>query len=341
MRSLTSAISWVILCLMVHVCVASAQEPGRVYRVAWMWLGRPGWVAPPLEKWTGPPAAFRDALQERSYVGGKNLIIDIRSAEGDASRYPALAEVLVATRPDVLITVGGTAPLAAAMRATRTIPIVFFNAGNVVERGIVKGLVDHDPNVTGMNSQQSYAKTWQLLRNAAPTVRRIGFVAYAPNAWAYNNTPDNRAARMAKIASDAASVGLEVVDLFVDSLDELEPKIDALAGGGDAALFLSADPVLHSWSTRIMEMAMRHRLPTTCSENWGAAGCVISYHPDTHEIFRHAAAQVAKILSGTKAADIPIGQSMKFKLTINLKTAKALDLTVPTPLFALADEVID
>ena len=138
-------------------------------------------------------------------------------------------------------------------------------------------------------------------------------------------------------------IGFELVDLMVDSLDELEPKVAALASGGEAALFMSTDTVLFSWRTRIMAMAMRYRLATACAQwfGWGEAGCLITYGEDNLEMGRRAATQVAKVLSGTKPSDIPIEQPTKFKLIVNAKTAKALSLTVPPSLLALADEVIE
>jgi len=154
---------------------------------------------------------------------GKNLVVDVRDAQGDASRLPALAEALVATHPDVLVT-AGTAPTVAAMRATKTIPIVFPGVGSPVERGIVKSLVNHGGNATGMAVNVSNPKMWQLLRDASPAIRRVGRVAYAPNSFAQGRTPEYRANLMARFGAESAQAGFELVDLGVDSLDELEPK---------------------------------------------------------------------------------------------------------------------
>ena len=286
--------------------------------------------------------AFRDAMRERGFVVGKNLIVDFRTAQGDASRLPALADALVATQPDVLVTIATLATVE-AMRATKTIPIVFM-ADKPVERGIVKSLVDHGGNATGQTGNLlSNAKVWQLLRDAAPAPRRAGFVAFAPNAWAQDRSPEYRAKRMTTLGSESAQAGFELVDLGVDRLDELEPKVAALANGGEAALFLSADPILFSWRAEIMSMAMRYRLPTACAGDlgWGWEGCLISYAADQPELGRRVAAQVVKIFNGTKPADIPIEQPTKFTLIVNAKTAKTLGLTVPPSLLALADEVIE
>ena len=229
------------------------------------------------------------------------------------------------------------------MRATKTIPIVFPGVGSPVERGIVKSLVNHGGNATGMAVNLGDPKMSQLMHDAAPAVRRFGWVAYAPNAFAQNRTPEFRAGMMAKLSSAVAQEGFEFVDLFVDSLDELEPKVAALASRGEAALFMSTDTTLFSWRANIMDMAMRYRLPTACAQwlGWGKAGCLVTYGEDPDDIGRRAAAQVVKILNGTKPSDIPIERPTKFKLIVNAKTAKALDLTLPPSLLVLADEVIE
>ena len=342
MRSLLSALAWTLLALMIDVDAASAQQSGRVYRIGWLWVGRQGLVREPIEKWTGPDGAFRDALRDSGYVVGKNLVVDVRDAQGDVSRLPALAEALVASQPDLLVS-PGTAATVAAMRATKTIPIVFPGVGAPVERGIVKSLANHGGNATGIAVNVSNPKMWQLLRDAAPAPQRVGYVFYAPNSYAQNRTPEFRAGRMVKLGIESAQAGFELVDSGVDSLDELEPKVAALASSGEAALFMATDIVLFSWRVEIMAMAMRYRLPTACAQwfGWGEAGCLITYGEDEYDLARRAAAQAAKILNGTKPSDIPIEQPTKFKLIVNAKTAKALGLTVSPSLLALADEVIE
>ena len=331
-----------LVALMVDVSAAAAQQPGRVYKIGWLWAGAPGVAAVPYEEFGGAGGSFRDTLRDRGYVLGKNLVVDVREAQGDVSRLPALAEALVATQPDLIVS-PGTAPTVAAMRATKTIPIVFPGVGSPVERGVVKSLVNHGGNVTGIGVNISNPKMWQLLRDAAPTIRRAGVVAYAPNSLAVDRSPEYRAARIAKLYGESVQAGFELADLLVDSLDELEAKVATLANGGEAALFMATDTRLFTWRDKIMEMAMRHRLPTACAQwfGWGKAGCLITYGEDQEDIGRRAAGQAAKILNGTKPADIPIELPTKFKLIVNAKTAKALGLTLPPSLLALADEVIE
>lgn len=342
MRSLLSALACTLLAVMADIGVVSAQENGRVYRIGWLWAGWPGMAQAPFEEWTGVDSAFRDTLRDRGYAIGKNLVVDVRNAQGDVSRLPALAEALVATRPDVLVT-PGTSPTVAAMRATRSIPIVFPGVGSPVERGIVKSFANHGGNATGIAVNVNNPKMWQYLRDAAPALRYAGFVAYAPNSLAQDRTPEYRARRMAQVGIAGSQAGFELVDLMVDSLDELDLKVAALASRGEAALFLSTDVVLNSWHAEVMAMAMRHRLPTACAQwfRWASAGCLITYGEDAYDLRRRAAVQTAKILNGARVSDIPIEQPTKFKLIVNATTAKALGLALPRSLLALADEVIE
>ena len=340
MGRVLSVVASILVVLTIDVCAATAQQPGRVYKLAFLWTGEPGVHLRFEDFKEGSFAGFREALRDSGYVEGKNLVVDIRDAQGDVSRLPSLVEALIAGQPDVLVT-PGTAPTVAAMRATKTIPIVFPGVGTPVERGIVKSLVNHGGNATGQAVNQYYLKLWQLLRDAAPTPRRAGWVSYAPNSP--DRTPEYRARRMAQFGKDSVQAGFELVDLNVDSLDELETKVAALAGAGEAALFVSTDVTLFSWRTRVMAMATRHRLPTACTQwfGWGKAGCLITYGEDSSDIGRRAAAQVVKILNGTRPADIPIEQPTKFTLIVNAKTAKQLGLTLPTSMLVLADEVIE
>src|SRR5262249_4618997 len=151
-----------------------------------------------------------------------------------------------------------------------------------VEKGIVKSLANPGGNATGQAVNLSNPKMWQLLRDAAPAPHRAGYVAYAPNVFAHDRSPEYRARSMAALSSQSAQAGFEVVDLGVDRLDELEPKVAALAKAGEAALFISTDVTLFSWRAEIMSMALRHRLPTACSQwfGWGKEGCLITYGED-------------------------------------------------------------
>jgi putative tryptophan/tyrosine transport system substrate-binding protein len=331
-----------IVALIADVCTASAQQPGRVYKLAFLWTGELGVHQQFQEFREGTMLGFREGLRDSGYVEGKNLVVDLRDAQGDVSRLPVLVDALIAAQPDVLVT-PGTAPTVAAMRATNSIPIVFPGVGTPVERGIVKSLVNHGGNATGQAVNLNNPKMLQLLRDTAPSTRRLGWVAYAPNSFARDRSPEYRARRMTGLGNELAPAGFEAVDLMVDSLDELEPKVAALASRGQAALFMSTDVTLFSWRAQIMEVAMRYRLPTACAQRfgWAKEGCLITYGENPVFMGRRAAAQVVKILNGTKPSDIPIEQPTNFKLIVNANTAKTLGLTMPPSLLALADEVIE
>ena len=185
---------------------------------------------------------------------------------------------------------------------------------------------------------------WQLLRDIAPATRRAGYLIYGPNTLAgIKNPSEFRSESLSANRRNAETAGIEFVDMFVDTRDELEPKIAELATRGNAAIFIVTDPVLFSWRSSILEMASRYRLPTVCAQwlEWGAEGCLATYGEDPYEQRRNLAGQIDKVLKGIQPADIPVQQPTKINLIINAKTAKLLDLTVPPSLFALADEVIE
>ena len=289
-----------------------------------------------MEEWKAAGATLRDTLRDRGYVLGKNLVVEQRHARGDVAQLAAEAEALVASDVDVIVS-GGTAPTLAAMRVTKRVPIVFNGLGGPVEKGVVASLTHPGGNVTGMAVTTAPPKTLQLLKEVAPTTTRAGGLIYLPNITDY----------WPKLSSEfratAAAAGMEFVDMGVNSHDELASRFAEMANAGNGGIVIITDNTLFSWRTSIMEMALRHRLPTVCGQwlGWAAAGCVVTYAEDDHARNRSVAAQLDKVLKGTKPADIPVEQQTHFRLIINAKTAKALGLTIPLSLLALADEVIE
>jgi putative ABC transport system substrate-binding protein len=342
MRPLLSTLALTLLALMVDLGAASAQEPGRVYRIGWLWTGSPGFVPMPIEQWTGPGAAFRDALRDSGFVLGKNLVVYQRHAHGDVARLAVEAESLVASGVDVIVP-GGTAPTAAAMQATKRIPIVFNGVSEPVAKGIVTSLAKPGGNVTGVAVQTNEPKMWDLLRDISPTTRHSAVLTYARNRVAQEQADIFTARNMERRQAYAAAVGMETTFMYVHSLGEVEPTFAELASRGGAGVVILTDPTLFEWRFSIIAMTLRYRLPTVCAQvlEWGEAGCLVTYGEEPSNRTRRVAAQVAKILKGTKPADIPVEQPTSFKLIINAKTAKALDLTVPQSLLVLADEVIE
>jgi putative ABC transport system substrate-binding protein len=343
MRPLLSALAWALIAATVDIGAASAQQSGdRIYRIGLLWSGGPGLLAETMEEWRPVRAAFRDELRNGGYVIGKNLVVDVRHAYGDVARLGAEAAALVASNVDVIVAVG-TASTVAAMQSTRHVPIVFAGVADPVEKGIVASIARPGGNVTGIAGQIAGPKLWQLLHEVAPTAQRAAVLAYRPNM----PSEDRAAAYLGKVRQKtkaaADATGIEALPMSIDGFGEVGRKFAELAGGGDAGIVIVSDPTLFLWRTSIMAMAQQHRLVTVCPQSraWAEAGCLVTYAEDEHATNRRAAAQVVKILKGTRPADIPVEEPTHFKLIINNRTAKALGLTVPLTLLAAADEVIE
>jgi putative ABC transport system substrate-binding protein len=344
MELLRPVLTWIVLALLSSVSVASAQQEGRVYRIGWLWVGVPNEVPPPMEKWSGSWAPFREVLRENGFVLGKNLSAEIRTANGDIGQLQAQAAALVAANVDVIVTPGTPATLA-AMQATKSIPIVFPGVGGPIEKGIVASLAKPAGNVTGVAVNVESRKMYQLLKEIAPATRRVGLLSNARNSEGMG--PERVQAFRAKVDAEykelSTSLDMDFVPIRVSALGDIDPALDALAKSGGAGLVVWTDATLFSWRTSIMEIARRYRLVTACQQSfeWAQEGCVITYGELPLEIRRGAALQVAKIFRGMKPADIPVEQPTKFKLIINAKAAKELGLTVPPSMLALAEEVIE
>jgi putative ABC transport system substrate-binding protein len=332
-----------LVVLLIGAGTASAQQPGKVYRIGWFWTGEKGLVEQPFETTTFRAAVvFRDALRDRGYVVGKNLLIDRRHADGDVKRLPAIAEALVASGVDLLVP-AGTAPTAAAIGATKSIPIVFNGVGGPVEKGFVASLAKPGGNVTGMAVATTGPKLWQFLKEVAPATRRGAALVYGPNNFPPHSNPAFRAEFNARINAQAATVGLEPIVLAVDSLADIEARFAELGRDGAAGVIVLTDATLFEWRNSIVALALRHKVPTVCHQwmGWGEAGCLITYGEDDLDRQRVLATQVDKILKGTKPADIPVQQPTAFKVILNMKTAKALGLALSPSLLVQADEVIE
>jgi putative ABC transport system substrate-binding protein len=346
MRWLVSFMAWALVASMADIVPASAQEPGRVYRVGWLEIGRPDLVMPPIEKWTGPVGvSLRDTLRNNGFVLGKNLIVEARHAYGDQARLAVEVESLVAANVDVIVT-QGTPPTVAALKATKAVPVVFFGVGDPVEKGIVASLARPGGNATGMAVLISWGKLWQYLHEISPSTRRVAVVSNERNSMALSEwrRAPYRAFFDKRMIDAATVVGLESIRTPVNSVDEARSKLAEFAIGGDAGILLSVDAVLYNWRAAIMEMALKNRLPSACPQDrvWAEAGCLVTYTENYAASVQGTGVTVVKVLRGTKPADIPVEQpASSFKLIINAKTAKALDLTVAPALLAAADEVIE
>jgi putative ABC transport system substrate-binding protein len=308
---------------------AEAQQTGKVARIGVLEHG-----GSPTSK-SGPIDAFRQGLRDLGYVEGQNIVIEYRYAEGKAERLPDLAAELLRLKVDVIVAGGTLAPLA-AKHATPTIPIVMAAAGDPVGTGLVPSLAKPGGNLTGLSnlSADLTAKRLQLLKEILPGLSRVAVLWNAANPIAALLLRETEAA--------ARTLGLQVQSLEVRGPDDFENALPAAVSGGAGALFVVDDPLVFIARLRIAAFAARNRLPMTAIyRQFAEAGGLMTFGANLADLYRRAAIYVDKILKGAKPADLPVEQPTKFELIINLKTAKALGLTIPQSLLIRADQLIE
>jgi putative ABC transport system substrate-binding protein len=278
--------------------------------------------------------AFRQELERLGWVEGRTVVIEYRWAEGHNERLSAIAAELLRLNMDVLVT-EGTPVTAAAKQATSGIPIVFVAVGDPVGTGLVASLARPGGNVTGLSNQNRdlASKRVQLLREVVSGLGRLAILTNADNVSAALEMRDAEAA--------AASIGVDTIPLELRRADDIAPALEGVKGLGQA-LYVVPDSFLGANALRINTIALATRLPTMFgSRDLLGTGGLMSYGADSPDLHRRAADYVDKILRGAKPADLPVEQPTKFELVINLTTARALGLTVPPTLLAIADEVIE
>lgn len=323
-----------LLLLLTVGAVARAQAPGKVARVGY--LGPSAETAPHLVK------AFQEGLASLGYVEGRNLVVEYRWTNvgnnmKDEATLVASARELVARNVDV-ITASIDPAIIAASKVAGNVPIVMLNVSDPVELGLAESLSRPGRNVTGMTrlSPELIGKNLQILLDVLPAAKRVGLLVGAPNGI-------NRAiVRNGQQAAQARGVQLQVVE--ARSVPELEAAFSALKRGRAEGMLVgnTGDGVFFTQRERIAELALANQLPTVFGNSENAeVGGLIAYSPSATTHYRHAATFVDKILKGTKAGEIPIEQPTKFELVVNLKTAKAMKITVPQWLLLQADRVIE
>ena len=317
-----------IVSLLAAPLAAGAQPAGKMVRIGRLDAASD---AADAVRWK----AFRDRLRELGYAEGQNVVFESRWASGQLGRLPGLAKELVDAQVDILVAATSEAALA-AKGATRTIPVVTATGADPVELGIVASLSRPGGNITGVFSLSNElgAKRVELLKQLIPRISRLAIL----------RNPDNLASALTGrgIESAAKPLGVTVQILGVRSPSDLDAAFVGLKRAHADAVFLAENTVFFAERRRIADLAVRHRLPMSVqAKEYVEAGGLVSYGPSYPDQFKRAADYVDKILKGAKPADLPVEQPTKFELVINLKTAKALGLTIPQSVLLRADQVIE
>jgi len=310
---------------------AEAQQAGKVYRVGLI-------AVTPVARIMSDPthpfnSGFRREMRDRGYVEGQNFILELRSLEGRMERASEVVVELVRLNVDVIVTVGPEMTRQ-AQRVTTTVPIIMFSRAPV-EEGLAISLARPGGNITGLTNDTGpdlQGKRLELLREGVPKLRRVAYLG--PKAeWEAPGGVSTRAA--------AGAWGLALF-LAEPSPNDYAGAFDLIARNRPDAIIISQDVIHYSHRRRIAEFAARNRLPSMSSyREFVEAGGLMSYGHDSRDIYRRVAIYVDKVLKGAKPGDLPIEQPTKFELVINLKTAKALGLTIPQTLLLQADHVIE
>jgi len=319
----------ILVALVSSPLVAEAQPTAKVYRV--------GVLSNALDTADGPSfRAFLDGLHGLGYVEHKNVDIEWRSSEGDNDQLPDLAASLVRAKVDVILAMA-LQPARAASEATRTTPIVFVVAADPVAQRLVTSSGGPTGNVTGVSAydaRESSEKVVELLKAATPKLSRLGVMLVPGN-------PVHQELMAQPLPSAAQRAGAALVPLRVETITDVQPALERAVQEKVDAIYVLGDVLTFVQRARIVDFATRSRLPTMFSYRSGAdAGGLMAYGPNLRELFRRASTYVDKILKGAKPADLPIAHGGKYELTVNLKTAKALGVTIPPGVVRRADQVI-
>jgi putative tryptophan/tyrosine transport system substrate-binding protein len=306
---------------------ARGQQPGKLPTIGFMGANNATWERASTD-------AFVQRLRELGWIENRTVAIEYRWAEGRDERFAEIAAEFIRLKVDVILTYATPSSIA-AKKATAVIPIVFAAAGDPVGTGLVASLARPGGNITGLSIQQTdlASKRLEMLREVLPGLRTVAILV--------NIGSPNSVLEMGEAQAAARTLGLAVVTSEVQRAEDIAPAFDALKSRADG-LYVCSSPLLSTNRIRINSLALGVRLPTMHGlRAFTEAGGLMSYGPNLPDLFRRAAELVDKILRGTKPGDIPVEQPTKFDLVINLTTAKALGLTIPPTLLALADEVIE
>ena len=305
----------------------AAEPPGKVWKIGNLVSSTPSVNAPRDE-------ALRQRLRELGYEEGKNIVMEYKYAEGKVDRLPQLARELVEEKPDVIV-VGGTAVAVAAKKATSTIPIVVAGAGDLVEAGLIKSFMYPGGNVTGVArmSADFFGARLKLIKEILPKATEVASLS--------NPKTPGHDKRLRDAELGARALGLRFQSVKAHNANELDGAVGAAAKGGANALFVMTDALFNSHVSQIAQSAIKNRLPAVYDRtNFVEAGGLMSYGVNLPDLSRRAAEYVDQILRGVKLADLTLLQSMKFDLSINLKTADQIGVTIPPEIVQRAVKVI-
>jgi len=322
-----SIIAFVALGAVAGSIASFAQQQGKVWRVGFLSL----YSASEIVQNT---AAFLKALRELGYIEGRNLVVEWRFAEGSFERLPDLAADLVQLKVDVIVAVASAA-ISAAKNATSTIPIVMATTGDPVGSGFVKSLARPGGNITGLSNLggDTGAKLLDLLLTAVPKVSRVG-VLVTPTSTTYRAISES-------IQAGAQNTNVNVLIAEARTPQEIETAFAMMAGESAGSVIVGAAPLFALHRAQIAQLAIKYKMPSIFGNRaYVEAGGLMSYGYKLTENYLRAASYVDKILKGAKPGDLPVEQPTTLELVINLKTARALGLTIPQSILLRADEVI-
>ena len=306
--------------------VARAQQAGKLPTIGFLGVSTPS-------GWSHYVTAFEQRLRELGWIEGRNVAIEYRWAEGRGERFAEIAAEFVRNKVDIIVTGGGA--VVAAKQATLIIPIVFALANDPVGIGLVASLSQPGGNVTGLSQQATdlAGKRLELLGELVPGISRLAILGNAGYPAAV--------LEMGEVQETARKLGLDAALSEIRRAEDIAPAFEAFRGHAQA-LYVVADPLTGSNRVHINTLALGARLPTMHGiREYAETGGLISYGANISDLFRRAAEFVDKILRGAKPADLPVEQPTKFELVVNLKTARAIELTIPEAFLARADEVIE
>jgi putative ABC transport system substrate-binding protein len=319
------AVVLLALALLAAPLAGEAQQAAKVYRIGFLETG----VLRP-RAWE----AFQERLRELGYVEGRTVAFETRWADGQVDRLPGLAAELVRLKVDVIVTAGS--PAAQAAKSTTTsIPIVMATGGDPIGLGLVDTLARPGRNVTGMTtlSRELSGKRLEVFRGALPRVSRMGMLRHR------TSSIDALTSRETEQSAQMLGIPLKLHD--VDGPADFDRAFSAIVAEGAGAVLVATSSMFFAHRRQLADLALKHRLPTMFAfREYVEAGGLMSYGPSYTDLFQRAAGYVDKILRGAKPAELPIEQPTKFELVINMKTTKALGLTIPQSVLRQADEVI-